>query len=234
MRARRLLRAEEKAHALPVKLVLPLALFVFPVMMVVVMLPVLSESTTRFSRREDASDGGKKNERLAQSFGAAALLRCSALLAGCSGLPPEYQGRSAGDLPTYGALPSESPTDKGKRYYRDGDYGLAEKSFRKAVEEDHNNAEAWLGLAASYDRLRRFDLADRAYDVVVKLVGYTPTVLNNLGYHQLLLGNREAAEKNLVAAHNGDPKNPFITNNLLLVDDPDHAPDPWEGVVVQR
>ncbi len=41
MRARRLLRAEEKAHALPVKLVLPLALFVFPVLMVVVMLPVI-------------------------------------------------------------------------------------------------------------------------------------------------------------------------------------------------
>jgi tight adherence protein C len=41
MRARRLLRAEEKAHALPVKLVLPLALFVFPVMLVVTLLPVL-------------------------------------------------------------------------------------------------------------------------------------------------------------------------------------------------
>ncbi len=41
MRARRLLKAEEKAHALPVKLVLPLALFVFPVLMVVVMLPVI-------------------------------------------------------------------------------------------------------------------------------------------------------------------------------------------------
>jgi tight adherence protein C len=41
MRARRLLRAEEKAHALPVKLVLPLAFFVFPVMLVVTLLPVL-------------------------------------------------------------------------------------------------------------------------------------------------------------------------------------------------
>ena len=41
MRVRRLLRAEEKAHALPVKLVLPLALFVFPVMLVVTLLPVL-------------------------------------------------------------------------------------------------------------------------------------------------------------------------------------------------
>jgi tight adherence protein C len=41
MRARRLLRAEEKAHSLPVKLVLPLALFVFPGMLVVTLLPVL-------------------------------------------------------------------------------------------------------------------------------------------------------------------------------------------------
>jgi tight adherence protein C len=41
MRARRLLRAEEKAYALPVKLVLPLAFFVFPVMLVVTLLPVM-------------------------------------------------------------------------------------------------------------------------------------------------------------------------------------------------
>jgi tight adherence protein C len=41
MRARRFLRAEEKAHSLPVKLVLPLALFVFPGMLVVALMPVL-------------------------------------------------------------------------------------------------------------------------------------------------------------------------------------------------
>lgn len=40
MRAKRLLRAEERAHALPVKLVLPLALFVFPVMLIVALLPL--------------------------------------------------------------------------------------------------------------------------------------------------------------------------------------------------
>lgn len=41
MRERRLIRAEERAHSLPVKLVLPLGLFVFPVILVVVLLPVL-------------------------------------------------------------------------------------------------------------------------------------------------------------------------------------------------
>ncbi len=41
MRDRRLMRAEEKAHALPVKLVLPLGLFIFPVILVVILLPVV-------------------------------------------------------------------------------------------------------------------------------------------------------------------------------------------------
>jgi len=40
MRAKRLARAEEKAHSLPVKLVLPLALFIFPVILGVTLMPV--------------------------------------------------------------------------------------------------------------------------------------------------------------------------------------------------
>jgi tight adherence protein C len=40
MRDKRLSRAEEKAHALPVKLVIPLGIYVFPVMLVVIALPV--------------------------------------------------------------------------------------------------------------------------------------------------------------------------------------------------
>jgi len=48
MRARRMLRAEEKAHALPAKLVLPLALFIFPVILVVVFLPVIVRSRAVF------------------------------------------------------------------------------------------------------------------------------------------------------------------------------------------
>jgi tight adherence protein C len=41
MRDKRLSRAEEKAYALPVKLVLPLGIFVFPVMLVVIAVPVI-------------------------------------------------------------------------------------------------------------------------------------------------------------------------------------------------
>ncbi len=41
LRDRRLFKAEERAHALPVKLTLPLALFVFPVLIVVIALPLI-------------------------------------------------------------------------------------------------------------------------------------------------------------------------------------------------
>jgi tight adherence protein C len=40
MRNKRMSKAEEKAYALPAKLVIPLTLFVFPVLIVTLMLPV--------------------------------------------------------------------------------------------------------------------------------------------------------------------------------------------------
>ena len=41
MRTKRLLRAEENANKLPVKMTLPLGLFIFPVILMVVLLPVV-------------------------------------------------------------------------------------------------------------------------------------------------------------------------------------------------
>lgn len=48
MRARRFFRAEEKAYGLPVKLVLPLAVFVFPGMLVVALLPIITRIQKAF------------------------------------------------------------------------------------------------------------------------------------------------------------------------------------------
>src|SRR5258705_5016082 len=70
----------------------------------------------------------------------------------------------------------------GKKFYRTGNYGLAERYFRRAVESHPRDAEAWLGLAAAYDQLKRFDLADPAYEQAGGIVRPNPETLTNTGY----------------------------------------------------
>jgi Flp pilus assembly protein TadD len=115
--------------------------------------------------------------------------------------------------------PEQPLVDKAKAHFKNGEYGLAERYFRQAIELRHRNLEAWLGLAASLDHLKRFDEADRAYGVLQKMVGATPTVLNNLGYHYMLKGEFGSAEHALLTAQSKDPNNPAIRDNLILLAD---------------
>jgi Flp pilus assembly protein TadD len=106
----------------------------------------------------------------------------------------------------------------GKKYFRARDFGLAERHFRRAVEMSPRDAEAWIGLAASYDRLKRFDEADRAYRQVIAILGPTPEVLNNQGYSYLLRGDYKTARVKFYAAQAKDPENPRIKRNILLME----------------
>jgi TolA-binding protein len=106
----------------------------------------------------------------------------------------------------------------GKRYFRSNNYALAEKSFRNAVEKHPRDAEAWLGLAASYDRLRRFDLADRAYQEAIRIVGPAVQILNNQGFSYMLRGDYARAHKKLDEAAAKDPANPYVAANLRLLE----------------
>jgi tetratricopeptide (TPR) repeat protein len=123
-------------------------------------------------------------------------------------------------LPTSKALLGSDEYDDlslGKRFFRDGNYGLAERHFRRAAETHPRDAEAWLGLAAAYDRLKRFDLADRAYAQLLRITGPTPEVLNNIGYSYLLRGDYKRARQKLQEAQAKDPDNPFVRTNLDLL-----------------
>ena len=68
------------------------------------------------------------------------------------------------------------------------------------------NGEAWLGLAASYDRLRRYELADRAYNEALKIYGPRPEVLNNIGYSYMLRGDLRKARAKFQEAQAQDPE----------------------------
>jgi Flp pilus assembly protein TadD len=118
--------------------------------------------------------------------------------------------------PPIDAIPDDLET--AKLHFRAAHYGLAELHFRRVVEKTSDHVEGWLGLAASYDRLKRYDLADRAYARAFKLAGPIPELLNNRGYSYLLRGNLARASADLSAAVAADPDNESARNNLRLLD----------------
>jgi Flp pilus assembly protein TadD len=163
------------------------------------------------------------------------MAACIVWLAGCettqNGTAATGEGDVTGSIaepgvplpatPESTGLTGEDPNDDlnlGKKHYRQNSFGLAEQHFRRAVEKGPKSLEAWIGLAASYDKLRRFDLADRAYAQAIRLAGPTPEILNNQGYSYLLRGDRRKARATLLQAQAKDPGNPYIRNNLDLLD----------------
>jgi len=113
--------------------------------------------------------------------------------------------------------PSDEPVRLGLEHFNRGNYGIANRYFRDGVEKAPKDVTAWIGLAASYDRLRRFDLADQAYTQAIRLGGETVQVLNDQGYSYMLRGNLSAARRKFEKAYSLDPGNPVIANNLELL-----------------
>jgi Flp pilus assembly protein TadD len=141
------------------------------------------------------------------------------LVAGCGSLLPEAVPTTATvqDPTDVKYYPSDEPLRMGKEQFGRGNFGLAERYFRDAVEKAPKDATAWIGLAASYDRLRRFDLADQAYAQAVGLIGETVRILNNQGYSYMLRGDLVRARRKFLKASELDPTNPTIIDNLELL-----------------
>jgi Flp pilus assembly protein TadD len=106
---------------------------------------------------------------------------------------------------------------EGKQQFRANNFDRAAKHFSAAAERNPQNAEAWLGLAASYDRMRQFELADSAYDQAIRVSGPTAEILNNQGYSYMLRGDTRRARATLLTAQRKDPNNRYVANNLQLL-----------------
>lgn len=159
----------------------------------------------------------------------------SMVLAACAEMGPLNQNLKAKDSAGCNQL-SEMANDRnladpaqlklikeGKEHYRRGEYGLAENKFRKATEDTGFGAaslsrvatlEAWYGLAASYDQLRRFDLADPVYAHIRKTYGESVTYYNNYGYSLELRGDDAAARAEFEKAMRLAPNCQITRNNL--------------------
>ena len=160
-------------------------------------------------------------QRIARiSFALAAVLA----VAGCSDLGLNPSVPSPGDrtnpvttLQTK-YYSSDEDVQAGFKHFEEGGFALAQERFQRAVEKSPRDVTAWVGLAATYDRLRRFDLADRAYEQAIKIGGVNITILNNRGYSYLLRGDVVNARKQFMLAYKIDPSNPTVINNLHLLD----------------
>jgi Flp pilus assembly protein TadD len=147
----------------------------------------------------------------------------SALLAGCQTdgigpvsetIPATFTVEDPTDVKYYR---SDEPLKLAFEHFNRGSFGLAAKYFEDAVTAAPKDATAWIGLAASYDRIGRFDMADRAYKRAIRLVGETTALLNNQGYSYMLRGNLVEARRKFLRAYEREPNNPTVINNLELL-----------------
>lgn len=157
------------------------------------------------------------------------LAACQTLDLAATDKPPD----SPADAPLTLEAPHDAPgvepvdfTDKlptetyrlGLEHFKRGEYGLAERYFRATVEKNPANVEAWIGLAGSYDNIRRFELADRAYGAAIRLKGETVQILNNQGQSYMLRGDYRTARLKLRKALRREPGNITVINNLRILD----------------
>lgn len=173
-----------------------------------------------------AKKGSTMMTRSHANIRGAALLAATLValpLSGCAtggfGTPGTY-GTGQLDLGQTAAVGDISAADaltRARGHFKNNDFGYAASYYKRFVELQPNNAEGYIGLGASYDRLRRFDLADRVYVALYKITGGTAQYYNNLGYSFMLRGDLKSALENFQKAQALDPTNPVIVNNLKIL-----------------
>lgn len=87
-----------------------------------------------------------------------------ALLTGCASQHAELQIRPVGEAQ---ARVDDGALATAEMLLRRGEYALAADAYRKAIRNDPAGAAAYNGLAISYDRLGRFDLSRRYYELAL-------------------------------------------------------------------
>ncbi len=87
----------------------------------------------------------------------------------------------------------EDPYEQGKAHLRAGRPGLAVHALQIAVARDASDVRALSALGVAYDRLGRFDLADRHYRQALALAPGNAVVLNNKGWSHYLRGRDDLA-----------------------------------------
>lgn len=121
------------------------------------------------------------------------------------------------EISDIGSYTADRALAEARSHFRNNDFGYSAALYKRVVDLSPKDPEGYVGLGASYDRLRRFDLADRVYAALYKLSGATAQYYNNVGYSNMLRGNLKAALVNFRQAEKLAPGNAVISNNIQIL-----------------
>ncbi len=138
-------------------------------------------------------------------------LMLAGVVSACAGDTPDVRVASST------VLHEGSAMARGKEHFSAGRYGLALTEFRSAVANSPMSIEALNALAATYDQIQRFDLADQFYQRALTHAPTSSQTLNNVGYSYMLRGKFDVASAYLREAKRVDAMNTTVTANLEIV-----------------
>src|SRR5258705_6628679 len=122
------------------------------------------------------------------------LVVASFATAGCAAAPDTVQVRPIAD-PGSKMRQGDGLLADAKGQLALGNVGLAIEGFRKAAREHPDSAEAFAGLAACYDAMGRYDLAQSNYDAALAIMPRNATLLTALAASFERQGKRAAASR---------------------------------------
>lgn len=129
-----------------------------------------------------------------RTIGALALLP---LVLGCSSHQIAVRAKPA---PESMVMADGQALAKGRMLFERGEFALAADAFNKAVRQNPDSADAYNGLAASYDNLGRYDLSRRYYELALAQAPEDGRILRNLARSMLAQGDRLAARRLIAEA----------------------------------
>lgn len=143
-------------------------------------------------------------------------------LTGCTtaGFSSSAYGSAQPELTTVagiGNYTSDQALAAARGHFKNNDFGYSAALYKRVVELSPQDPEGYIGLGASYDQLRRFDLSDRVYVALFKMSGGTAQYYNNVGYSYMLRGDLKSAYDNFKKAQSLAPGNPVVANNLKIL-----------------
>lgn len=153
---------------------------------------------------------------LAARSGRTPWIACGCVIAALAGCGTASVDATRLSLPaSVPDVPEGTEMSAARTAFEAGNFGYAARYFEQAGQ----GPDACLGLAASYDWLYRFELADRTYERCASLAGEGFAYHNNRGFSYLLRGDTANAAASFSRAKALSPSSPVVQTNLRILRD---------------